>query len=311
MEITTEPFYVYIYLDPRKPGIYKYGEYEFKYEPFYVGKGGGGDKKRYKRYNDHVRYAKRKNMSKSTNPHNYYKIRKILFYGKNPVIKIVKRFGFEEFALELEASLISLIGRSDLKEGPLTNKCDGGSGINTSDEVKKKISESLKGHIPWNRNKCIPDYQKKDIRETLLGLNKNKVKKPDLRPVHIVEKKEKIYVFSEERRRKISEKHKGRISPFKGTKTNKPAWNRGLKVPIGPMAEEERIKARDSVLNTRVAQYIIDGQLIRTYRSQRDAARITGLNREGIKDCCNGRQLSAYGYIWKKLNERYRKEIVQ
>ena len=32
-------FYVYVYLDPRKPGSFKFGEYEFDYEPFYVGKG--------------------------------------------------------------------------------------------------------------------------------------------------------------------------------------------------------------------------------------------------------------------------------
>ena len=34
-------FYVYVYLDPRKPGRYLYGDQQVTYlfEPFYVGKG--------------------------------------------------------------------------------------------------------------------------------------------------------------------------------------------------------------------------------------------------------------------------------
>ena len=138
-----------------------------------------------------------------------------------------------------------------------------------------------------------------------------KKKEPDLRPVYIVKsKREKGYVCSEETRKKISDKHKGRKAFNKGVKINKPAWNRGLRIPMGPRTEEEKIRARESVLNTRVAQYTIEGELVRIYRSQRDAARLTGFRREGIRDCCNGRQLSGYGYIWKKLNERYRKETV-
>lgn len=46
-------FYVYLYLDPRKPGNYSYQiddkTYHFDYEPFYVGEGKG------ERMYDHLR----------------------------------------------------------------------------------------------------------------------------------------------------------------------------------------------------------------------------------------------------------------
>jgi hypothetical protein len=47
-------FYIYIYLDPRKPGKYVYGMYVFDYEPFYVGKG------KDKQYISHLREAVKK-----------------------------------------------------------------------------------------------------------------------------------------------------------------------------------------------------------------------------------------------------------
>ena len=56
-----------------------------------------------------------------------------------------------------------------------------------------------------------------------------------------------------------------------------------------------------------VQKYSLDGNLIEEYPSVMDAARAVGnpkISRVGIKRCCQGRQKSAYGYIWKlKIQE--------
>lgn len=35
------------------------------------------------------------------------------------------------------------------------------------------------------------------------------------------------------------------------------------------------------------------------------SARKNNVVRSGIRDCCNGRQLSAYGFLWKLKNNNY------
>lgn len=56
-----------------------------------------------------------------------------------------------------------------------------------------------------------------------------------------------------------------------------------------------------------VQKYSLDGNLIEEYHSVMDAARAVGnpkISRVGIKRCYQGRQKSAYGYIWKlKIQE--------
>lgn len=49
----------------------------------------------------------------------------------------------------------------------------------------------------------------------------------------------------------------------------------------------------------RVAQYdIITGKLIKIFNSTSEAIKALNINRSGIKDCCNGKQKTAYGYKW-------------
>jgi len=154
-------FYVYVYLDPRKPGNYNYGEYHFDYEPFYVGK--GNDKRMFV----HLKtcYQKRCNNKKFINKIN--KIRKT-FDIKQYIIKYGDMLS-ESVAYELEGKMERAIGRDDLCLGPLCNLQDAGKGNNSgrlcTEETKKKMSLSSTGRV-------FSDDVKEKISNALKG-NKN------------------------------------------------------------------------------------------------------------------------------------------
>jgi hypothetical protein len=86
---------IYAYLDPRKIGLFNYGEYQFKYEPFYIGKGCN------KRCDEHLRESSLKEKSFKNN-----KINKLLKLGFKPIILKVSENLFEVDAFELEIKII-------------------------------------------------------------------------------------------------------------------------------------------------------------------------------------------------------------
>ena len=119
MDSTSLTFYTYIYLDPRKPGRYEYGDYAFNFEPFYVGKGNGN------RYKEHLKRAFRNNNDQMFF---YNKIRKVKDQtGRFPAVQLVEENLTEQEAFELEIWLIWAIGRKYFG-GCLTNLSDGGTG---------------------------------------------------------------------------------------------------------------------------------------------------------------------------------------
>lgn len=170
-------FYVYVYLDVTKKGDFIYGDYHFEYEPFYVGKGYD------KRCEEHLRESSLQYKSFKNN-----KIKKLLSLELNPIILKVSFNIFEIDAFELEKKLIQIIGRRDLKKGPLTNLTDGGEGIvgliktekhrknlslsslgkKMSKEAKEKISKSLIGNTRHQGCKQS-EATKKQISETKKG----------------------------------------------------------------------------------------------------------------------------------------------
>jgi hypothetical protein len=146
-------YYVYVYLDSRKNGAYKYGDLEFQHEPFYVGAGQKG------RSTAHMKPSA---LKIDTNNIKVSIITEIMKQTKNKpyIIKLYTNLYKKEASI-LETKTIKSIGRLDMGNGPLTNLTDGDIGnlsknskdkivlskigIPRSEETKRKLSEYWKG----------------------------------------------------------------------------------------------------------------------------------------------------------------------
>ncbi len=101
-------------------------------------------------------------LNSTENPVKNNKIKKILREGFELKPIIVLNNLKESKAYEKERELIELIGRKDLKLGPLTNLTNGGDGSfgilgkTRSKETKEKISRNNPMHNPEHRKKIVP-----------------------------------------------------------------------------------------------------------------------------------------------------------
>lgn len=152
-DINNNIFYNYVYLDPRKPGDYNYGDLHFDYEPFYIGKGS------YNRMYDHLNEQEKDTY----NPYKVRIINKIKNKGLIPIIFKIYQNLEESISFQNEMCLIKTIGRHDKNLGPLTNLNDGGkgsSGHKWTDYMKLEKSNNMKG----DNN---PFYNKQHTEKTL------------------------------------------------------------------------------------------------------------------------------------------------
>jgi hypothetical protein len=109
-----EKFYVYVFLDPRKPGKYVYDNICFTYEPFYIGKG----------TSNRIIISKYSKL----NPLKTNKIKKIESSGLNVISYKLFDNLTETDSFDIEMDLIKRIGKILNETGPLVNFSDGGTG---------------------------------------------------------------------------------------------------------------------------------------------------------------------------------------
>jgi hypothetical protein len=172
-------YYVYVYLDPLKPGNYKYGDFSFEFEPFYIGKG------RNHRYRTHLLKVRRDNYK---NLPKYHVIKKILNMGLEPIIIKYKEDLSEKDSFLLEKNMIESIGRKDIGKGPLRNLSNGGEGNGErkfTDEHRMNLSLSRKGK---NSDKQMENLKK--IHQRMIG-----------------NKRTLGFKFSDESKKKLAESH--------------------------------------------------------------------------------------------------------
>lgn len=128
-------YYVYVYLNQLKEGEWSFNNINFKYQPFYVGKG------RNKRERIHLSPC----LMKAKTYKNSIIKNIISKTGEEPIHYRIFEDLTNEEAIKIEIEFIKFFGRLDNKTGILTNGTDGGDGANNfSSEVLKKIGNPKK-----------------------------------------------------------------------------------------------------------------------------------------------------------------------
>lgn len=214
-------FYVYVYLDPRKPGKYKYGKYEFDYEPFYVGSG------HYGRKFAHLDEAnKTKKNSLKLN-----KIRKIIKSGTNPIIQELQKSLTQKESLKIEEYLIDSIGRINKQKGPLTN-------IYLQREIVdvEKIRTS-------NKRRKMSDLLKEKLRKAHLGVKLSKERREHMSKMMTGKKKTKEHLAKLlGRKRSLESKEKMKLSSKKRYAREKELGIRPIKTVEHKLTVSEAMK---------------------------------------------------------------------
>lgn len=146
--------YVYVYLNPLRPGNFQYENFFFEFEPFYVGKGSG---ERCYQHN-----------TNSKNEHMKIILQELKEKNTNPIIIKLKENLHSGEAYVLENHLINLIGRIDVKTGSLCNLI---GGMENSNFFEPDSSVDLETNAKLNIIKAINSHRTIEEAAKALGIS--------------------------------------------------------------------------------------------------------------------------------------------
>lgn len=191
--------------------------------------------------------------------HRYYWLKSLKEKGLKPSIELVDEVGIDNWEF-WEQWYILLFKQWGFN---LVNCSEGGEGFKEN-------------HIPWNKGKT--NIHSKEALKKLSLLQKGK---------HV----------SNETKLKISLALKGKKKPNRSkahakkialANTGKTAWNKGIKLTN----EQKRVSKK-------VVQYSTDMQIIKKWVSVESVSKNLSINPSNIRSVCNGKRVSAGGFIWK------------
>lgn len=273
-------FYVYAFLDKSKPGEFNYGDLKFEYEPFYIGKGTG----------DRITTS----LLDRESSFKVNKIKKIKKLGGEILkIKLFENLENDE-SLQKEIEIIKLIGRRDLKMGPLVNQTDGGEGrtnIIVSEETKEKLREA--------------NTENARIRK-ILGTDRHT---PEMvNHLRKINQGENNPMFGKHHTEKVKEEHSLRISgtnhPMFGKKHDEETIKK-IKEKRNQSIDQEKLNQFFREFHSKsVLQFDLDGEFIQEFSSIKEASEKTGCSESIIGKCCRGVIKKPRTFIFKFKEEK-------
>lgn len=210
----------------------------------------------------------------ASSPHFWSAIQK---YGwDNFKHEIVRDCLSEDEACEMEKSLIAEFNATD-RECGYNQKTGGEIGSCLNEEARLKLSDSCKKFYDAHPEVC------KRISEKNRG-----------------------YKHTEEAKKKMSEAAKGRHYVLTSDWKNKIGEaNKNRMLEDKELYEDtcNRCRENGNKVARPIVQLDLDGNLIATFKSGKEASRETGVHDGNIVNCCKGRQLTSGGYKWQYVSD--------